>query len=103
MESLSYQQFIDEINEGKIIRAVFQVENYAHYNNCLIERVTDVLHNGNPLVTISVKLTRDKSEHVGFYKVFNEEFKLFKIGRQGKFTLKQMWDKIKFIEIDYDT
>lgn len=103
MEPLSYKQFVDEINNGKIIKAVFQVENYAHYKNCLIERIVDILHNGNSIVIIDVKLTNDLSEHVGFYKVFNEKFKLFDMGREGKFTLKQIWDKIKFIRIDYKT
>ena len=103
MKSLTYQQFIDEINSGKIIKAEFQVKNYAHYKHCSIERITDVLKNGNSIVRIDVKLTNDESEHIGFYKVFKENFKLFNMGCKGMFTLKQMWDEIEFIKIDYST
>ena len=101
MESLSYQQFIDELNRGKIIKAVFQVKNYTHYKSCSIERITNVLKNGNSIVTINVKLTNDESERVGFFKTFHEKYKLFNMGRKGTFTLKQMWDKIEFISIEY--
>ena len=76
MEPLSYQQFIDEINSGKILKAVFKVKDYAHYKNCSIERITNVLKNGNAVVTIYVKLTKD-SEQVGFFKIFDEKYKLF--------------------------
>ena len=100
MKSLSYQQFIDGINNGTIIKAVFQVKDYAHYRYCIIERKVDVLKNGNCLVYIEVKLTKD-SEHVSFYETFMEYHKLFNMGRKGTFTLKQMWDRIEFISIDY--
>lgn len=103
MKSLSYQQFIDEINNGKILKALFQVKNYAHYRNCLIERTTDIINNGKSIVCldyISVKLTND-SEHYSFSEKFDEEIKIFNMGRKGTFTLKQMWDKIEFISIDY--
>ena len=103
MISLSYQQFIDEINNGKIIKTVFQVKDYAHYNNCLIERATDIINNGKSIVHIdyiSVKLTKD-SEHYSFLEEYDEGIKIFDMKRKGKFTLKQMWDRIEFISIDY--
>lgn len=100
MKPLSYQQFIDEINNGKIVKAVFQVKDYAHYKCCSTERKEHVFSNGNSMVFIDVKLTKD-SEQVSFYKTFNEKYKLFNMRRKGSFTLKQMWDKIKFISIDY--
>ena len=100
--SLSYQQFIDEINNGKIIKAVFQVKDYAHYRCCSIERIIDFFPSGNSMARIDVRLTKD-SERVGFLEIFKEDCKLFKMGRKGTFTLKQMWDRIDFISIDYAT
>ncbi|MCH5154094.1 MAG: hypothetical protein J1F71_02665 [Clostridiales bacterium] len=103
MEPLSYQQFIDGINNCKIVKAVFLIEEYAHYKNCVIERATDIIDNGKSTVHInyiSVKLSND-SEHFSFLKEFDEDLKLFDMKRKGKFTLKQMWDRIKFITIEY--
>lgn len=105
MKSLSYEHFIEEINSGKILKAVFQINNYAHYNNCLIERETDIINNGKStvhIVHIAVKLTKD-SEHYFFLEEFDEKIKIFNMKRKGKFTLKQMWDRIEFISIDYAT
>lgn len=38
-----------------------------------------------------------------FFDKFDEKCKLFKMGRKGSFTLKQMWDRIEFVSIDYAT
>ena len=103
MEPLSYQQFIDEINNCKIIKAVFLIENYAHYNKCVIKRAADIFDNGSTAVYydyICVELTKD-SEHYTFLNKFDEDVKLFDMKRNGKYTLKQMWDRIKFITIEY--
>ncbi|MDE7168479.1 MAG: hypothetical protein K2O28_06520 [Clostridia bacterium] len=109
MQSLSYQQFIDDINSGKIIKAVFQVKDYAHYRCCSIERIVDIFPNGNSMVRIDVKLAKSYYVgeyghivgHFGFFGKFKEDRKLFKMGRNGTFTLKQMWDRIEFTSIDY--
>lgn len=111
MESLSYQQFIDEINNGKIVKAIFQVNDYARYKCCSIERVVDVFPSGNSIVRIDVKLAKSYYieeyghifGHFGFLNKFDEKCKLFKMGQKGTFTLKQMWDRILFISIDYAT
>ena len=100
MKSLSYRQFIDEINTGKIVKALFQITDYTHYKCCSIERVVEVFSDGDSIVHIDVRLTKD-SEHVCFYKTFNEKYKLFDMKRKGAFTLKQIWDRIEFISIDY--
>ncbi len=100
MKTLSYRQFIDEINSGTIVNAIFQIQDYAHYKYCSIERIVDTFPSGSSIVTIDVKLTKD-SERFGFYKTFDEKYKLFNMGRNGTFTLKQMWDRIKFISINY--
>ncbi len=100
MKSLSYRQFVDEINNGTIVNAIFQIKDYAHYKYCSIERIVDTFPSGDSMVTIVVKLTKD-SEQFDFYKTFDEKCKLFMMGRKGTFTLKQMWDRIKFISIDY--
>jgi len=43
LEYLFYQQFIDDINNGKIIKAVFRVKDYAHYRFCSIERMLEFI------------------------------------------------------------
>ncbi len=109
METLSYQQFIDDINNGKITKAIFRVKDYAHYDFCTIESIVDVFPSGKPLVRIDVKLAKDyyigQYGHIfgnfSFYEKFKEERKIFSMGRKGTFTLKQMWDRIEFISIDY--
>lgn len=50
---------------------------------------------------IEVKLVEDDSETVSFYKYFKEDYKLFKFGRKGTFTLKQVWNNIQVIQINY--
>lgn len=100
MISLSYQQFIDAINDGQIVKAAFQIKDYTHYRFCSIERIEYILPNGNSIVRIDVKLTKD-SEHIAFLFTIDEHYKLFDMGRKGTFTLKQMWDRIEFISIDY--
>jgi len=109
LEPISYQQFIDDINSGKISKAVFQVKDYARYRCCSIERIADVFPNGNSMVRIDVKLAKNYNVgqygHIygnfGFSEKFEEDCKLFKMGRKGTFTLQQMWDKIEFISINY--
>ena len=99
MGVLSYEQFVDALNNGVITKFVFRVENYPHYKKCMIERKIDTLPSGRSIVLINVNLTADNSERVSFFKTFNEQYKLFDFGSQGKFTLKQLWDKIKPIEM----
>ncbi len=99
MGALSYEQFVDALNNGELTKFVFRVENYPHYKKCVIERKNDVLPSGRSIVLIQINLTADNSERVSFFKTFNEQYKLFDCGSNGKFTLKQLWDKIKPIEI----
>ena len=40
-------------------------------------------------------------ENFLFFRKFEEDCKMFKMGRKGTFNLKQMWDRIEFISIDY--
>ena len=56
--------------------------------------------NGNVIYWIDVNLSDDGSERVGFYDTFKEGFKLFRMGRKGSFTLKQLWDRIEIVEIN---
>ena len=111
MEALSYQQFIDGINNGEIIKVVFKVKDYAHYKCCSIERKIDVFPSGNAVARIDVKLTKSYYieeygyifGHFGFLDKFDEKCKLFNMGRKGTFTLKQIWDRIEFESIVYGT
>lgn len=97
----NYEEFINDLNNGKIESILFSIQNYSHYKNCSIKRCIDITYNKKQLISIKVKLVKDDSETVSFYKKFNENYKLFKFGRKGSFTLKQLWDKIVILDIKY--
>ena len=99
--NFSYDMFITQLNNYKIKRIVFSVKNYPHYNNCSIQVKSDELKNTNVIYSILIRLTNDGSEDVGFYKQFKEEYKLFHMGKKGSFTLKQMWNKIDIMDVEY--
>lgn len=99
---MSYEEFIKDINSGKIGKVKFSVQDYNHYRSCTIERCDrKIVIMGREVIlkNIKVRLTNDNSELYNFYKTFNEDMKLFKIGKQ-KFTLKQMWNRITITEIE---
>ncbi len=91
-----YRQIIDDLNTGKISAICFSITNYTHYKHCVIERKVNILPNGKSLILISVKLTQDHTEDVAFLGKFKEDEKIFKMGRKGAFTLKEIW---KFVDI----
>lgn len=99
IEKIDYSEFISGINGGTIEQIRFLIEGYSHYNDCLIRKKTDKLDNGNEVVLICVDLVTDLSESIGFYRSFNEKYKLFNLGRKGKFTLKDLWERVKIIEL----
>ena len=90
----SYQEIINELNKFKIIKLSFFIEGYSHYKNCIIYKIED------PTLCMQIELTKDNSEKIKFRK-FVEDYKLFNFGRKGKFTLKQVWDKVCITEIEY--
>ena len=90
----SYKEIIEGLNNSKIIKVSFFIEDYSHYKSCRIYRAYE------PVTCLKVELTKDSSEHISFWK-FKEDFKLFNFGKKGKFTLKQIWDKVCITEIIY--
>lgn len=102
---MTYNEFIDNINNKKIYKITFYVQDYNHYNNCSIKRYdckTEIWGKEIFFDTVEVKLTNDTSEIYRFLEKFKEDFKLFKIGKQ-KYTLKQMWNKITITDIEYNS
>lgn len=99
MISYSYQEVIDGLNSGSIKFIRFCVNNYSHYKNCTIERIEQKMPNGKPFFLIEIILTQDFSEKISFFDSFEENTKLFRMGRKGKFTLKQLWSQITVLEI----
>lgn len=94
-----YEKIIEALNNGEIKQIRFMVNNYFHYRDCVIERMIDSPCEGKHFIRIAVKLTPDGSEMVSFLNTFNENYKLFHLGRKGSFTLKQLWPKITILEI----
>ena len=101
MNTYSYEEIIEEINNGIIKQINFCVDNYAHYKNCMILRTEDKFPNGRSIFLIDVILTKD-SEKYSFLESFEENTKLFHMGRKGRFTLKQLWPHITIKEIVYN-
>lgn len=100
MINYDYKQFIKEINSGVITEMYFAVHDYAHYKNCYIKRFVDVYRDGSEHVRIVVSLHPD-GEGTWCYTKFEEDRKLFKMGRQGTFTLKGIWNKLDIYKIVY--
>lgn len=98
---MSYQDFIEGINNGTIQKATFSVTNYAHYRNCTIySKILTSLSGAYVGRIIWICLTSDNSEKKGFLDCFNEKEKLFYIKNKGSFTLKQMWPHITITSIE---
>ncbi len=100
--NLDYQKFIKDFNDGKIEYIIFAVKNYSHYRECIIKKVYDVFENEKTIERIEIKLTKSDFEKISFYGKFEENFKLFSMGRKGTFTLKQLWSNIKILDIKYN-
>lgn len=97
----NYRDIIDELNNGKISKISFSINNYPHYQYCTIFRVIDTLPSKKNIVRVVVNPTVDNSEMISFYKTFKEGYKIFDLGTIGKFTLKQLWDDIQILNIEY--
>ena len=99
MIKYSYEQFIKMLNSRDIISINFFIEGYAHYKNCNICCKTDTLPKGAEVFLIEVNLTNDNSEKIAFYKTIDEKYKFFDFKRKGKFTLKEIWNKVIITQI----
>ena len=98
---MSYEQFIEDINSKKIKQIDFYVDGYAHYHHCSIGRYKETFFGRECDYRITCILTQDHSEDVSFIDTFNEDYKLFDFGRKGKFTLKDIWDKIVITNVEF--
>lgn len=97
----TYEEIINNLNEGKIESIIFSIKEYTHYKKCIIKRCVDCVSNEKNIIRIEAKLAEDDSETVSFYKYFKEDYKLFKFGRKGAYTLKQVWDNVQILQINY--
>ncbi len=95
---LKYDEFIDLLNNHTISEIVFSVADYSHYSNCKICVIKDKIKL-KEFYIIRCELTQDLSELVSFYETFNESYKLFDFKRKGKYTLKQIWDRVQIHSI----
>lgn len=97
----NYEDIINNLNEGKIASILFSLKGYSHYKKCIIKRYVDFIDSDKFLIRIEVKLVEDDSETVSFYKYFKEDYKLFKLGKKGSFTLKQVWNNVQILQINF--
>ena len=106
MLDLRYEDFIKGINDPKGIKQIdFYVDGYQHYHSCSIGRYIDKLKYKDKVAVIDARiqciLTKDRKEDVAFLYTFREDYKLFNLGKNGKFTLKDIWKKIVITNISY--
>ena len=99
MISYSYEELIDGLNRGKLKFVRFCVNNYPHYKNCTITRIEQKMPKGKSFFLVKVILTQDSHEKISFLNSFEEDTKLFHMGKKGSFTLKQLWPEIIILEI----
>ncbi|MBR2340070.1 MAG: hypothetical protein IKA74_04480 [Clostridia bacterium] len=101
---MNYDEFIKGINDEQKIKQIdFYIDGYAHYKNCSIGRYKEKIFGNEFNFRITCILTKDHSEYVSFYETFKEDYKLFNFGKKGKFTLKDVWDKVVITKIEYFT
>ena len=98
----SYEYIINNLNEGIIESVVFSVKNYSHYKKCKISRIIDINGNNKQFIRIEVKLVEDNTETISFCEKFKNDYKLFKLGRKGSFSLNQIWENIEILQINYN-
>ena len=96
---MEYKDFINLIKSDRFSYALLEVSGYAHYKHCEIRKITPSwLREGHYLITVTP--SSNPSEEVTFVDTYKDSFKLFYLGRtKGKFTLKQIWDRIIIHEI----
>ena len=97
---MTYRDFVDGLNSGKITKAVFSIKNYPHYRNCVVE-AKKTFPNKLDSKIIWFHLTPDGYEKKGFLNKIKESDKLFKIKNKGTFSLLQMWDKVDIHFVEY--
>ena len=102
MNEYDYRRIINDLNNGIVKQIRFCVDNYYHYRDCKIARTKHKMNNKIQVHHIDVSLTADSSEKISFLNEFQEDVKLFNMGKKGKFTLKQMWPRITILEIEYE-
>ena len=103
MITYDYDQFIEDINSGRIAEVYFSVKGYGHYRSCYIKRYPDRLKSGYPFMKIEVCLTSDGSESAYFVNTFRDNNKFFKMGRsRGACTFKDIWNQIEISKIVYN-
>lgn len=91
---LDYNEFINMLNQHKISEVEFSIKGYHHYNNCKIS-VVEEKPKLREFYLIKFILTKDLSEYVSFYNEFDDNYKLFDFKRKGKYTFKQIWDRVQ--------
>lgn len=94
----SYKDLINGFNEGYIKRINFRVRDYAHYDNCIIERNLEWTTLN---IVLEVRLTKDGKEGYTFHRKFDEKRKIFNMGRKGTFNFQQLWSQIEILEIEF--
>ncbi len=96
---LKYNEFIELLNQHKISEVTFFITEYSHYNSCRII-ISKEKPKESEFYLIKFVLTKDLSEMVSFYNIFDENYKLFDLKRKGKYTLKQIWDRVQISSLE---
>ena len=102
---MTYDEFLEGINNSDKIKQIdFYIKRYNYYRNCSIGRYKEKKgYTVNKIVDFRITciLPKDHSEDVSFQFKFKEDYKLFRFGSKGRFTLKEVWDKVVVTKIEY--
>lgn len=101
---MTYDEFIEGINDPDKIKQIdFYIEGYNHYRKCSIGRYIEKIRGINKIVDFRITCvsTQDHSEDVSFAFKLKEDYKLFNFGSKGKFSLKEVWNKVVITNIEY--
>lgn len=97
-KTYTYQEIVDGLNDGSIKKVCFAVENYGHYSDCVAEGFpADCRQNAE----VVFRLTPDGNETCVFCRRVNPDEKIFVFKGKGKYSLRQIWNKIVVKSVVY--
>ncbi len=95
----TYEEIIKGINEGTLDEVRFAIPSYPHYRDCVLRRVYLEINGIKSFECIEMRLTKDGSEKSLYYGLFKYKEKLFNIKGKGRFTFKEIFNRIEIKEV----
>ena len=92
---------LDGVNKGKLDDVHFFIDGYNHYHSCHLKRKYQKyeLIDEPVFECIELSLCDDGSESSFYHGEFLDKEKVFNIKGKGRFTLREIFNLVKFISI----